>query len=181
MSLIDRISKRTTNLFNYAGSHKLYVAGAATALPVFFISAGSQLSSHSRNNFNNNQSGFTSDNSAPLQENNTNDQSIPDSSGQSQTDPDTTVDADNSSHTEATASIDGQSITASSDDNSDQSIHKTLNTGNGTASISIEQHSDSSTDGQSHSSSNVNVNSQATDSGSSSTNISQHSSGGISR
>jgi hypothetical protein len=181
MSLIGSFGKRTTNLFNYAGSHKFYVAGAATALPVFFIAAGSQISGHSgNNNLNDSQSGFTSDKSAPSSDNITPGQSIPDSSGQPTSDTGTTADTDNTNHTEATATIDGQSISASTDGN-DQSVHKTLNTDNGTASISIEQHSDSSGGGQSHSSSNVSVHSQANGSGSSSDDNSQDSTGGISR
>jgi hypothetical protein len=173
MTLSVGIGKRTANLINYAGRHKLYMAGAATALPVFFIAANAQISGQDSNtNTNSNQSNFSSDNSSSNTE--SKESSETPESAQPELSP-----ATNSNHTEATVTIDGQSVSASTND-ANQSIHKTLTTENGSADISIDQQS-SATSGEQSQSSNISIQSNSTgSSNSSSSDISnEHSSGGL--
>jgi hypothetical protein len=149
MGLSGSFGRRTPTFINSLGTHKFYIAGAATALPVFFIAAGSQISGHSGTSNTPKSSDFPVNNiqSQPAQE--------PASSLN------TTNGNNAQQHSEASITIDGQSISASTDGTSDQSIHKSLNTANGSASISIDQQNSSSSNTNTSSSVNVQTNSRS--------------------
>jgi hypothetical protein len=172
MNLSDSFGKRTTNIFQSAIRHRFYLAGAATALPVFFIASGGNIFGQNGNgNLNNSPASKNS----PLQPN---EDSLPNPSSPGQSDENAGSNTqassadDNSNHTSASASINGQTINASTDGTSNQSIHKSLNTDNGSANISIDQQRSTAYDGSTNTTSNVSVNS------SSSSSDSQQSEGG---
>jgi hypothetical protein len=171
MGVSGSFGRRTTNFINSFGTHKFYIAGAATALPVFFIAAGSQISGHSGTNNTPKSSALPVNNmqAQPAQEH---------TSNLNTSNSDTAENGNNAQqHSDASVTIDGQSISASTDGTSDQSVHKSLNTANGSASISIDQQHSSSSATSSSASVNVQTNSQSSDSNNSLGNTDQYNSG----
>jgi hypothetical protein len=181
MFLSGSIGKRTTSIFFNDFNHRLYIAGIAFALPVFFIAGASGLAGQASPADNESLSS-PKVNESPAPDPNLA-ESTKGSNSASSSNSDMNLDNDGVSasafSTQATVKINDGSVTATENSSGgNQSISKTLNTSSGSARVSIQQQNSTSADEKANSTHSVHVNSSTTGSSNTSVQINQYVSGG---
>jgi len=179
MGLSGGIIRRTARALTKAGNKKMYLVLISLLLPVFFIIASDCLSSGK--SLNNTRSAVLKQNASKQQSAESTTPIFQQNQLQEGTAPETnSLGIDSSITSKTTVAIDGESVTTTSANSSpNQSVNKTINTGNGVANISIQNQTSSDSNTQhAHFSQSVHVNSQSFGDTSTSVNVNQSSLGG---